>query len=257
MRVTAPSPTAPPRPPSRRWGLVLTAALLAVILAVAGLVFWTATSPPPAPQILAVSWTPQSPGPGDVITVVARVTPATLTVDLQGLSYFESGWSGGGSMIPLGDGRFQAQIGPFVEGAEVWFVVSVSTREVGPTLSEHVVFQVGQVLRGGPSGIRIDSVTLDPALPSVLDNPVVTARVNSSVAITQVEFASMRFQRGGGGGGSGRAFESSPGLYRGDFGPAGPGGRGFERGTVFFYRFAARDATGNTAVSEIQTFVVR
>ena len=59
-------------------------------------------------------------------------------------------------MRPMGDNRYQLQIrSSFPDGAEVWFVVSAATDSEGPVLSENYTFQVGEVIRDGPSGLII------------------------------------------------------------------------------------------------------
>ena len=94
------------------------------------------------------------------------------------------------------------------------------------------------------------------AMDTLMD---ITARVVSLSNVTRVQLLLFSFMRSGGGGGGGEPLlETDLDTYTGTIRPfGGPGGSGFERGTIFRYRLAAIDESGNTAVTATSTFTIR
>ncbi len=243
---------------SRRLWLVIGSIVLVVLIVLAFAAYLIITASPP--RILSVSFSPENPSPGEKVTVTAHVEGgsflSSLSVRLCFGTYLSDGGGGGGTMRPMGDNRYQLQIrSSFPDGAEVWFVVSAATDSEGPVLSENYTFQVGEVIRDGPSGLIIEHVAQSPEEPTSLDTVIVTARIVSASNITDVELVCMSFTRHGSGGGSGFMDLVSGDNYTAEIVSTRPGGIS-ERGTVHLYRVAAMDETENTAVSEVYSFAI-
>jgi hypothetical protein len=171
---------------------------------------------------------------------------SAATVGLGYVAAFGATFAGGASLQPAGSGTYQTTLGPFPPGTEVWFVVVASTLDQA-VRSDFRVFQVGTVLRGGPSGLQIDSIARTPELPqsgdSVLVSANITANGNSTDAFVQ-------------------AFAIVSGAAVGDFSRMNANVTAFSGrlyaypSALVAYRIVAQDATGNTAVSEAFTFQV-
>lgn len=245
---------------SRKLWILIGSIIIIVVIVLATVLFLLVLRPATPLRILSVSISPENPTSSDKVTIVAHVEGGSSlfgpSVDLRHEVYFGGGGSMG-PMIPIGNNRYQSQTRrPFADGTEVWYIVSASTDTEGPIFSENYTFQVGEVIRDGPSGLTIEDVTQSPQEPTSLDTVVVTARIVSKSNITDVSLFYMRFHRHGGGGGGGGMHLESTDNYTAEIGAHGPGGEGFERGIIHFYRVVAMDETGNTAVSEVYWFTV-
>jgi hypothetical protein len=246
---------------SKKLWILIVSIVIIVVVVLATVLYLVVLRPASPLRILSVSISPENPTSSDRVTIVAHVEGGSSlfgpSVNIHHGAYFGDGGSGGGSMIPIGNNRYQSQMRRTIaDGTEVWFIVAASTNTEGPIFSENYTFQVGEVIRDGPSDLTIEDVTQSPQEPTSLDTVVVTARIVSKSNITEVRLIDMRFFRFGGGGGSGGMQLESTDNYTGEITAHGPGGGGFERGTIHFYRVVAIDETGNTAVSEVYWFTV-
>jgi len=251
---------------------LFTIVIVAAVLAATGAVAYVLTRPEAPLRILSIDISPDPAVPGTAIVVDVHAEGGSalspLSVELQYTSFFAGGAAGGGTMRDRGGGHFTSDLPAFENHTEVWLFAYAYTRSQGPVFSNHLLFPVGTVLRGGASGLAFTSVTQVPERPDPLDTVEVTARVDSAANITEVRgvfiwfhmsfgsFGSVSYSSGGG---EGFVEEASPGVYITMFpsmgGPSG-GGAGFEHGSVWFYRLTAVDDTGDTVGTDIRTFTV-
>jgi len=159
-------------------------------------------------------------------------------------------------MVSTGENRYQGRLGPFINGTEVWFVVSAVSGSEGPVISSQMTLDVGTVVRNGPSGIAIAQVTRIPTNPDPLDIVVVTAQVTSQSTMLQVSFSYMAFYRNGQGSGGGSMIQDTSGNWTTGGMFVAPVMPRFS-GTVFYYRIAAIDGTQNTATSAVYNYTLR
>lgn len=149
-------------------------------------------------------------------------------------------------MLPVASRVYERSLGPFEYGTEVWFVVVAALGDE-VARSDFGVFQVGTILRGGSSGLRIDSPVQTPAQPRPGDSVIVSANITSNGNFTEAAV---------------QMFQILPGSAVGDVSLITAVGTNFT-GRVYAYpsalvayRIVAWDTTGNTAVSETYTFQV-
>ena len=202
--------------------------------------------PPPPLRIDSVSISPDPPSPYAEVTVTVRLSKAAANVGLGYIAALGSTFAGGTSMQPAESRTYRTNLGPFANGTEVWFVVTAATSDEVAS-SDFSVFQVGTVLRGGPSGLRIDSIARTPDQPQPHDSVVVTANITANGNYTEAFVES---------------FVILSGAAVGDFFRMDGYGTDFS-GRIYAYpsalvayRIVAQDTTGNTAVSEVFSFQV-
>src|SRR5207244_6463092 len=108
--------------------LALPSFLVAVGVGVT-LITYVLLQPGPPLRIMSVAVSPGRPAAGETLTVLAMIQGGTLlkpaSASITFATFFGDGGSGGGSMVPIGDTRYQGQLRPFISGTEVWFVASV------------------------------------------------------------------------------------------------------------------------------------
>lgn len=241
---------------------------MAVVIAVAivgSLLGYAALQPGPPLRILGVDVSPNPAVPDQPVTVTASVQGGTflapVSVMVEYNSFFTGGATGGGSLFSRGGGAYSTTIGPFPNGTTVWLVV-VASDGGGFQVSDSYTVDVGVVPRGGPSGLRLVSVQLDPPKPTSLDQPVVTVNVTSAASLTDVSLHVMHFFASSGatasGGGGGLMESTGPGTYTSVslFAVAGASSGITAVGTVWLYRIGATDSTGNTVLSPAYNFTV-
>ncbi len=234
---------------------------IAVAVAIVGSVLaYLASQPGPPLRILDVRVSPDPGVPGQPMTVTARIEGGTflrpLGVSAEYTSFFAYGSGGGAGLYARGGDAYSGTVGPFPNGTAVWVVVVASDgatrRYAGVTV------EVGQVLQGGPSGLRINSVILDPPQPTSLDMPEVIVNVTGAANLTSVTFAYTGFSASGGGSGMTAMFPTASGdYYTPLFGTFGGTPSGMTAvGATWVYRIAAQDDTGNTVLSPAYNFTV-
>lgn len=251
------------------WMVIGTVAVVLAILYIAAVIMLVDTRPASSPpQILDVYVSPEHPTSSDDITVTAHVvsdSSAYLQVGINYCSFFSSSRSGGSTMLPIGNDLYEIEMTrygiPFPDGTEVWFMVIASVGYGDAVISDSYTFQVGEVLRNGPSGLTIHQVTHTPQEPTTEDDIVVTATIFSDAEITDVELSYMHFLGAYSGSGSSTMIFESGDNYTGEIAPYEPfppmpSDGGFSEGQVFYYRVAAMDETGNTALSDVYTFTI-
>ncbi len=247
----------------RRTGLRMLGSFvtLVAIVALMSVVLVAAVGPRPSPdtvgpiRVASVTYTPETPLPGEKIEVTAHVAGASvgpLSVSLQYASYFAAVGAGGGPMFAQGHRTYVATMEGFPSGTEVWFVVAASGPGRTPVVSDSFTLTIGSVPRDGTSGLRITSVWHTPESPQFFDTVTVEAMVTSSAAISDVSIAYMAFCPDRPPGGIDPPMSPvAPNHYSFALEPLGP--CGFGPNTIYLYRVLAVDSTGNTAVSDIGT----
>ena len=258
MRKPVDSDTGESTPRHRRRMLWVT---VAVALAIVGGIFaYLAFQPGPPLRILDASVSPDPGLPGQAITVTAHIRGGTflrpLGVSAEYASFFASGSGGGMGLYAKGANTYAGTVGPFPNGTAVWIVIVASDGAARSYVS--LTVDVGQVLQGGQSGLRINRVTLDPPRPTSLDMPNVTVNVTSAADLTSVTFAFTGLSSAGGGTGMTAMFPTTSGdYYTPLFGSFGGTPSGLTAvGAIWIYRIAAQDDTGNTVLSPDYNFTV-
>lgn len=246
----------------RRKGLLRLFLFVTAVAVVSSLFVVAAASVAPSPaaymtgpmRIESVSFAPEHPQPGQPVTVTAQVGGAAAfprSVDLQYAAYFGTVASGGGPMASVGNRLYALTVDGFPAGTEVWFVVAVSTANEGPVLSTSFTVPIGTVVRDGPSGLRISDVSHSPTQPAPWERIMIEATVASASPVTEVDVAYMSFCR------TVQPVTIDPPMYT--IAPntytieiEQPGQCASQPGSILVYRVIARDASGNTAVSDVQ-----
>ena len=213
-------------------------------------------------KVTDLSISPENPQSGDEITLTAEITGGSpfggAGASISYSSYFEGG-SGSGSrpMNSVGDNKYTATFYGS-NGTEIWcFIVSGNN-----VLAEYTI-QVGHVERSDISSLVITNIKQTPENPTSATTSVeITADITSNVNVTDVEFMKEIFHASGArSGGGGSMWSSEDDTYSYTIYPYGGGlpfgslgdGDGyqnqkFESGTKVYYRIAAKDELGNTAV---------
>ncbi len=245
-----------------RAAIIVTAILL---LAGSGAVTASAILAANPVSISNVRWSPQDPGPGDTIEILATVVNyggAGVSMERLGVhfwAYFNDTTNGTIRLGNVQGNEYRATLGPFSDGTEVTFVVALEMQE---TLSAWLVqspayvLDIGTVPTGGSSGLTIEGITV-PRASNLYARP--SAWINSTAPIVEARllvtgvFGYTIVNGGGGGGwgvmelpltGTGSFYYAEP-LLR--FGV--PAEIVHMRATLDL-KFVARDATGNTVTSE-------
>ena len=262
---TVPESPAMPGVRKTRW-LWIVAAIVVAVAVVVGVLAYVLLQPGPPLDLLSVSTSPDPAVPGQPLTVTAHVQGGTflapLSVSLDYVSFFTSGVGGGSTLFHGCGDAYSAPIGPFPDGTAVWLIVTAYDSH-GFERSGNLTVNVGTLTSGGPAGLRINSVVLDPPQPTSLDIPRLTVNVTSSAAVTEVSLASRYFywapgstSSGGSGGdlllGADGNYTTYPGMFFGIL----PQPYGTTVGTVWSYRVAAQDAAGDVLLSPVYTFTV-
>lgn len=254
-----PSSEEPPASVKRKWlAIAATGVVVAIIIAVLGYNY-LGGSPGGHLKINSVTVSPEQPSGQDTLTVTASLdysSSTAVSVNLYYETYFNQSGSGQGSMTRRGGGSFDTHIGPFPDGTEVWlFVIAWQGGDMEYYANKTV--QVGHVERGGASGLSICCISHTQTQPSPAGELDVSAQVSSSAAITDVVLLFDTYpQTDEPSAGTLRMEVTQPGNYSALLGPSGPfGGRILTNGEHYACRVAARDATGNTALTEIFTMV--
>ncbi len=259
----ATGPGTSPRTLLRRRTSMLALAAAAVV--VGAVVAYMALQPGPPLRILSVAFSPDPGSPAQPLTVTAVVQGGTFlrpaAVSGTYLGFFAWAGAGGLGFRAAGGQSYSATIGPFSNGTALWIEVTASDGQTRQSVDSMV--DVGEVIQGGPSGLRLSSVVLDPPQPTSLDMPRVYVNVSSSAEIAQVNLACLSTAGSGGrgsgvGGVSAMYPMSSGGYYIPFFGTFSASDTGSDTpGSFWVYRIAAADLTGNTVLSPVYNFTVR
>ena len=211
-------------------------------------------------HILAVTISPNTPSPGETITITAEVEsePTNWQPDvlLEYYAYFASHGKDGGLMHHSGGNFYTRNIGPFLNGTEIWLVVIASLYSKHPDLNADHIIQIGTVLRGGPSGLLIENLNHTPQQPRRGDTVRITADVTSNATLDEVtlifsHISSTDF------GIANRTMTAQPsGTFAITIENPFLFGYIYEPGTLIFYRVVTRDATGNTALTLIHSYTI-
>lgn len=200
-------------------------------------------------RFASIASTPEAPVPWEEISVTARIEGPVFpaTVNLQYAAYFATVEAGTVAMRPVGGRTYEATIGGFPDGTEVWVVVATMDANGNPMISESFTVPVGTVPRS--PGIRFTDVSHSPESPGFGEVVTVEAHVSSTAPIAEVDVAYMAFCPNRPPAGIDPPMTVvAPQVYRITLEPD-PVCR-FSPGTLVVYRVIARDIYGNTAVSE-------
>ncbi len=236
------------------------------VVVVGGVLATVLLQPGPPLDLLSVSVSPNPVVPDQPVTVTAQVQGgsflAPLSVSVEYNTFFGTGSSGGSTLFHRSGESYSAAIGPFGNGTAVWLIVTASDGHAFQ-LSGNLTVIVGTLSQGGATGLRINSVALNPPHPTSLDNPTLTVNVTSSAAVTDVYLTTLYMYASSGstssGGGSGSMMRDAHGNYTafpGMFFGMGPGSYGTTVGTIWLYRIGAQDAAGHAVLSPVYTFTV-
>lgn len=248
----------------RRSKRLIALTLLVVAIVAGAVVAYVLLQPGPPLSILSVTVSPDPATPDQPFTVTAQVQGGSLLAPVSVIvtmnSFFAEPAGGGGTLFSQGGGTYSRAFGPFPNGTAVWLVIGATSG--GTTrISQSYTVDIGTVPGGGASGLRLNTVVLEPPQPTSLDLPVVIANITSAATITDVSLSMMWFAPGQYSGGSGLTgitttasgnYTSTP-LF--GFG-GGPMSGGTQVGTVWLYRISAEDSSGNTLLSPVYTFTV-
>jgi hypothetical protein len=205
--------------------------------------------------LIRLTQTPENPQASDEITITAVITGGSpfggAGTSITYISYFGSG-SGSGSkpMESIGNNKYKATFHGS-NGSEIWCLITSGNN----ILADHTI-QVGHIERSNLTSLAIKNITQTPEKPtSETTSITITAEITSNVNVTEVEFMKeIISQSGSSGGGSGGMLKTENNTYSETISPYGFGlsdahqNRKFESGTTIYYRIAAQDESGNTAV---------
>lgn len=203
----------------------------------------------------SVSASSDNPSPGVDITITSTVAGSVIpqSVNLQYAAYFGTIEAGSVAMTRQEPRVYAATIHGFPDGTEVWYVIATTTPSGEPVISESHTVTVGTLARGGSSGLQITDVSHSPESPMPFDQITVEATVRSAQPIVEVDVAYMAFCPNRPPVGiDPPMYTIAPNRYTIVLEPDPQ--CGFMSGTLVVYRVLARDASGNTAVSEDGSF---
>ena len=242
------------------------AVLVGLFIIVALVLVWGLT-PTDEIKILSVNHKPENPQPGDKITITADITGGSPFLGAGTsceYSYYFGAGGGGGSrtMSSVGDNKYTFTLpSTFSEGSEIWYMI-----HAGNEISDSYTIQVGHVERSNISTLSITNVTQGPENPTTETNSVIVkADIRSNVSITEVKILYKRFYppHGSGGGSNGGRYSSDDDSYsfnisltRGGMLSSSSEDKHYPKGSKVFYRIAAKDELGNTAVTTTYSFTI-
>jgi hypothetical protein len=206
--------------------------------------------------IVSVTHTPQNPSPGQTIMITVESKNAS-DCGVQTLSFFKGGSDDRGFGPSCGSAHWDVNIGSFEDGTIVWYVVSVRGSDGNLVISQNNTIQIGAVESSNITTLKISAVSHYPQTPIVSGGMVnVEAGVSSNATIENVEIRHVIFGNHSGGTGVGSMSTSGGNIYKAHI-PFGF----FEdvpdfEGITIYYRIAAKDSSGNTALSEVISFTV-
>ncbi|MCK5559804.1 MAG: hypothetical protein KAJ51_04400 [Thermoplasmata archaeon] len=197
-------------------------------------------------NIISVTYTPQDPQADDEIVVTAEIENCA-GASLRYSTYFAGGGSGGRTMSRVEDGIYEDELRPFDDGTEIWVIVKARDTNGNFQISDELIIQVGEIERSGISSLSISNIGYNPRTPTPADVGVKTwATITSDREITYVHFCSMRFYLEGSGSSSGTTRDDDGDNIFEEFAHLDGG---LPVGAKVYFKFAAQDESGNTAVS--------
>jgi hypothetical protein len=209
-------------------------------------------------EFVSITRSPQNPFPWEDVTVTIELRNATeCGIQLQ--EFFVD--RGGASMSEGGIGvqTCEFDIGSFADGTEVWYVATLTDYDGNIVLSQDYTFQVGDVERSQISSLSISGVYHEPQNPTLSDYSVqVFAEIASNETITYMEIAHMIYTPNYAiGHGNGLMETLSGNISAGQiyYGYA-TSHYSHSPGITIYYRIAAKDASRNTALSEVYSFTI-
>jgi hypothetical protein len=248
----------PNKPSSSKTVLIIVSITVTILLILAiGLIPFQET------KILSVSHLPDSPQADDEIKIIAEITGGSLffgpNARCEYASYFNGSSSGGGTMSSIGTNMYSYKLhSPYEEGTEVWYMI-----QAGDKISESYTFQVGHVERSNISTLSITNVVQEPINPTTeTDSVLITADISSNAEIVDVDKMYNAFLPTGTSGGSSSGRHSGDDTYNFSIklskgGYLMPGDEEpYPKGTKVYYRIAAKDELGNTAVTPTYSFTI-
>jgi hypothetical protein len=224
--------------------------IMAIILVVAmAAAFLNKSGPFESPGFRSITHIPLDPEPGEDITIRAEVIRSS-GCSFRYKAFFESTAGGPSGMSSAGANVYEAEIGPFDDGTEVWYVAKVDTYDNTFIVSGDNYIQIGEVERSDITTLSIDNIEYTPENPTTNDDSItVNFAVTSNVPITSVSHSYMLFRSHGSSGSSGSSVSEGNDNYKFliDIQNA-------PKGSEVLFKIAAQDQSGNTALSDTITF---
>jgi len=201
--------------------------------------------------LISVTQTPEHPQAFDDITITAEISGGSpfggAGVSFSYTTYFGEGSKGSSEpMRYIGDNKYTAILHDS-NGTEIWYFI----RSGNNVLGEHTI-QIGHIERSNKTSLAITNMTQVPEKPtSETTSITLTVNVTSNVTVIDVLFIKEIISPSGyhssGGSGMRKIHNNtySETIYQYGFGNQY---HNFESGTKIYYRIAAIDKSGNTAV---------
>jgi len=248
-------------PGLRLW---LVVAIVAVVIVVFISVLTLQLIPPQStnPLIVSVSASP-NPAPPNSILAIEVISeygtgsgspPVNLAFQTTFAENATAEARGGGLMDWPDGNRHTMRIGPFMDGTAVWIVVVAYGSGWDFVIDSSLVVSVGNVIRGGPSGLNITDLAQTPINPTVQDTVIVNATVTSASAMGDVEVLRAYVDSTEVGITSWLMTRTSSTQFTAEFDDPFLFGYVYKPGTIFLYRIAAMDESNNTAMTEVRLF---
>jgi hypothetical protein len=231
--------------------------IVAILAAVSLILIWGFT-PTDDIELVDITHTIDDSGAIGQIQVIAEITGGSpfggASPRISYNSYFSGGSAGGSRpMESIGNDRYSTDLYGS-NGTEIWCLIIANNKVIG----EYTI-QVGDIERSDVSTLSITNVVQTPENPtSDISSVKITADIDSNVNISDVSFMKEIISpsgaiSGGGGGGDTHVDNTYTFTISTYFG--GMFGMGenqedpnFQSGSQVYYRIAAKDETGNTAI---------
>jgi MFS family permease len=211
-------------------------------------------------RLINLTQTPENPDAFDDVTITAEITGGSsfggAGASLSYITYFgEGGTSGSKAMRSIGDNKYSATFRDS-NGTEIWCLIIA----VNDILAEHTI-QIGHIERSNKTSLAITNFTQVPEdSTSETTSFTITVNVTSNVSVTDVVFMREIISPSGySSSGSWGMQKKYNNIYSETLTPIVADGmwprtsgeyqqKNFESGTQIYYRIAAQDSSGNTAV---------
>ncbi|UCE37537.1 MAG: hypothetical protein JSW00_19125 [Thermoplasmata archaeon] len=203
-------------------------------------------------KITEVSQNPKYPKAGEEIIITVYVENCS-GVEFNRMTYFMGGNVGGWGMDKVSDGKYETKIGPFSNGTEVWYIVSASGYNDAIFVTEEYIIQIGEIERSDVTTLAILNIHHSPQNPTTKDSIVtITADITSNITLSLAWFGFAWFSRSEQSGRGGKMLYVSGNTYESQIYLPYEN----KKGTQVYYKIAAQDESGNTAVSPTFNFTI-
>jgi phage FluMu protein Com len=204
--------------------------------------------------LISLSQTPENPQAYDDITITAEITGGSpfggAGAYIKYSTYFGHGSeSGTKPMESIGNNKYKATFHGS-NGTEIWCLITSGNH----ILADHTI-QVGHIERSNITSLAIRNITQTPETPtSETTSITIAAEITSTVNVTEVKFIKEVISQSGSSSSSFGMKKTENNTYSETITPFGSRfsdvyqNQKFTSGTIIYYRIAAQDESGNTAV---------